>query len=109
VLSNPIRLAIALYLLPREGAYFAKIARDLGLTRGNLRHHLDRLIEEGIIEEKIVFRNRPRKYISLTLKGAEELARMLGILEKITANHEEYRQEKNSRVDMQETDRSTCI
>jgi DNA-binding MarR family transcriptional regulator len=91
VLSNPIRLAIALYLLPRKGAYFTKIAVDLGLTRGNLRHHLDRLIQEGIIEEKIVFSNRPRKYVSLTLKGAEELARILRILEKITAEHGEYR------------------
>ncbi len=72
-LANPVRLAIALYLLPREGAYFTTIAEALGLTPGNLRHHLNVLLKEGIIVEKYVLLGRPQKYIALTRRGAQEL------------------------------------
>ncbi len=82
-LSNPIRLAIALYLLPRKGAYFTAIAEALGLTRGNLRHHLNMMLKQGLVEEKYVLSNRPRKYISLTTKGAKELSKILSLLSKL--------------------------
>ncbi len=82
-LSNPVRLAIALYLLPRKGAYFTTIAEALGLTRGNLRHHLNMMLKQGLVEEKYVLSNRPRKYISLTTKGAKELSKILSLLNKL--------------------------
>ena len=82
-LGNPVRLAIALYLLPRKGAYFTVIAEALGLTKGNLRHHLNIMLKQGLIEEKYVLSNRPRKYISLTTKGAVELNKILNLLEKL--------------------------
>ena len=82
-LSNPVRLAIALYLLPRKGAYFTTIAEALGLTRGNLRHHLNMMLKQGLIEEKYVLSNRPRKYISLTTKGAKELNKILSLLNRL--------------------------
>lgn len=82
-LSNPVRLAIALYLLPRKGAYFTTIAEALGLTRGNLRHHLNMMLKQGLVEEKFVLSNRPRKYVSLTTKGAKELSKILSLLNKL--------------------------
>ncbi len=82
-LGNPVRLAVALYLLPRKGAYFTAIAKALGLTKGNLRHHLNIMLKQGLIEEKYVLSNRPRKYISLTTKGAVELNKILNLLEKL--------------------------
>ncbi len=85
-LGNPVRLAIALYLLPRKGAYFITIAKALGLTRGNLRHHLNIMLKQGLIEEKYVLSNRPRKYISLTTRGAKELNKILNLLDKLLRN-----------------------
>ncbi len=82
-LSNPTRLAIALYLLPRRGAYFITIAKDLGLTPGNLRYHLDSMIRDGLVEEKYVFGERPRKYIQLTVKGSMEVKRILELLKTL--------------------------
>ncbi len=82
-LANPVRLAIALYLLPRRGAYFSSIAHALGVTPGNSRHHLNVLIEHGIVEEKYVFSNRPRKLIVLTMKGAQELNKILKLLKSV--------------------------
>ncbi len=82
-LGNPVRLAIALYLLPRKGAYFTTIAEALGLTKGNLRHHLNIMLKRDLIEEKYVLSNRPRKYVSLTIKGARELNRVLNLLNRL--------------------------
>ena len=76
-LGNPVRLAIALYLLPRRGAYFATIAKALGLSHGNLRHHLNVMLQYGLIEERYVIDKRPRKLIILTMKGARELNKVL--------------------------------
>ena len=87
-LANPVRLAIALYLLPRRGAYFSSIARALGITPGNLRHHLNVLIEHGLVEERYVFSNRPRKLIVLTMKGAQELNTVLRLLKKMLVESE---------------------
>ncbi|NPA96682.1 MAG: helix-turn-helix transcriptional regulator [Crenarchaeota archaeon] len=88
-LANPVRLAIALYLLPRRGAYFSSIARALGITPGNLRHHLNVLIRHGIVEEKHVFSERPRKLITLTSRGAEELSKVLRLLKKLAEGSSE--------------------
>ena len=84
-LGNPVRLAIALYLLPRQGAYFATIAEALGLSPGNLRHHLNVMQRHGLIEEKYVIDKRPRKLIALTMKGARELNRILCAFNKLLA------------------------
>ncbi len=76
-LGNPVRLAIALYLLPRRGAYFASIAKTLGLSHGNLRHHLNVMLQHGLIEERHVIDKQPRKLVRLTMKGARELNKVL--------------------------------
>ena len=81
-LLHPVRLAIALYLLPREGAYLSDIAKALGITFGNLRYHLDTLAQHGYIEERIVFRERPRKLVRLTPRGAEELRKIMETLRR---------------------------
>jgi len=81
-LLHPVRLAVALYLLPREGAYLSDIAKALGITFGNLRYHLDAMAQHGYIEEKVVFRDRPRKLIRLTPKGAEELRKIMSLLKR---------------------------
>jgi len=90
-LANPVRLTIALYLLPREGACFKTIAEALGLTPGNLRHHLNVLRKEGMIEEKYILRGRPRKYIVLTRKGACELEKVMNILKNMFENRRNTR------------------
>ncbi|MCE4600108.1 MAG: helix-turn-helix domain-containing protein [Desulfurococcales archaeon] len=82
-LGNPVRLAIALYLLPRQAAYFSTIAKALGLSPGNLRHHLNVMLQHDLIEEKYVIEERPRKLIILTMKGARELNKVLVAFNKL--------------------------
>ncbi len=93
-LGNPIRLAIALYLLPRQGAYFSSIAKALGLSHGNLRHHLNVMLQHGLIEERYVIDKRPRKLIILTMKGARELNKILSAFNTLISSSQGAETEK---------------
>lgn len=92
-LGNPVRLAIALYLLPRRGAYFATIAKALGLSPGNLRHHLNVMLQHGLVEEKYVIEERPRKLVILTLKGARELNKIVNAFNDMISRSQANRAE----------------
>jgi len=52
VLMNPIRRAIVEYLRVNQGAHMRQISRDLGISLGSLRWHLDVLERKGIVREK---------------------------------------------------------
>lgn len=71
-LGNPIRLAIMLYLLPRERALFRDILEVLEVTPGNLDSHLKALEKAGYVEVYKVFADRPRTAVKITEKGAME-------------------------------------
>ncbi|AMQ18760.1 transcriptional regulator [Thermococcus peptonophilus] len=71
-LGNPIRLAIMLYLLPRERALFRDLLEVIEVTPGNLDSHLKALEREGYVEVFKVIADRPRTAVRITEKGASE-------------------------------------
>ncbi len=79
-LGNPTRLAIALYLLPRERATFAGLRKALKLTPGNLEFHLRALEEAGIVKTYYGFGKRPRKFVEITDEGVAELEKVMKVL-----------------------------
>ncbi|WP_457742934.1 transcriptional regulator [Thermococcus sp.] len=83
VLGNPIRLAIVLYLLPREKALFKELLEVLEVTPGNLDSHLKTLEKAGYVKIYKVIADRPRTAVKITEKGAEETGRYLGALKRI--------------------------
>ncbi|BAD86015.1 predicted transcription regulator, ArsR family [Thermococcus kodakarensis KOD1] len=82
VLGNPIRLAIMLYLLPRERALFRDLLEVLEVTPGNLDSHLKTLEREGYVEVFKIIADRPRTAVKITDRGAEETGKYLKALKK---------------------------
>ncbi len=82
-LGNPIRLAIMLYLLPRERVLFRDLLGVLDVTPGNLDSHLKTLERAGYVEIYKVIADRPRTAVRITEKGAEETAEYLRTLREI--------------------------
>ncbi|WP_457742289.1 transcriptional regulator [Thermococcus sp.] len=82
-LGNPTRLAIALYLLPRERTTFASLRKALKLTPGNLEFHLRALEEARIVKIYYGFGKRPRKFVEITDEGVVELEKVLKVLRGI--------------------------
>jgi len=85
-LGNPTRLAIALYLLPKERTTFTDLRKVLKLTPGNLEFHLRALEEAGIIRTYYGFGRRPRKFIEITEDGVRELREALRILREVVGD-----------------------
>ncbi|EHR79695.1 ArsR family transcriptional regulator [Thermococcus litoralis DSM 5473] len=83
VLGNPIRLAIMLYLLPRERALFRDLLEVLEVTPGNLDSHLRVLEKAGYVKLKKVFSDRPRTAVEITQKGAQETGKYLRLLREV--------------------------
>lgn len=50
--QHPTRRRILDYLLAIPGDHFRSIARNLGLSIGEARHHLDALIRAGLVTER---------------------------------------------------------
>ena len=82
VLGNPVRLAIVLYLLPRERALFKDLQVVLKLTPGNLDSHLRALERAGYVEVYKVFADRPRTAVRITEKGAVEARNYMRVLKE---------------------------
>ncbi len=82
-LGNPIRLAIMLYLLPRERVLFRDLLGVLDVTPGNLDSHLKTLERAGYVEIYKVIADRPRTAVRITEKGAGETAEYLRTLREI--------------------------
>ncbi|ASJ06236.1 transcriptional regulator [Thermococcus pacificus] len=81
-LGNPARLAIMLYLLPRERALFRDILEVLELTPGNLDSHLKALEKAGYIKVYKIIADRPRTAVKVTEKGAMETAKYMRALKE---------------------------
>ena len=73
----PARLAILLYLLVKEEAFFTDLVEALDLTPGNLWSHLKRLENEGYIVIKHIITDRPRIVIRLSSKGYKEIMNLV--------------------------------
>ncbi len=82
-LGNPIRLAIALYLLSRERAMFMDMVRALNLTPGNLGFHLREMEKRGIVKTYYRIGKRPTKFVELTDVGVQELENVMAILREV--------------------------
>ncbi len=80
ILGNPTRLAIMLYLLPRDRVLFKDLLGVLELTPGNLDSHLRALQTAGYVEVYKVIADRPRTAVRITEKGAEETGKYLRTL-----------------------------
>ncbi|MBN2334794.1 transcriptional regulator [Candidatus Bathyarchaeota archaeon] len=74
-----------LYLHRRVG--FTELQRLLGVTPGNLDHHLRKLVEAGYVKTSHVLDWRPLKVVEITSVGAEAFrdyaAGMRELLEQI--------------------------
>ncbi len=82
-LSNPIRLAIALYLLSRERAMFMDMVRALNLTPGNLEFHLREMERRGVVKTYYRIGKRPTKFAELTEVGVHELEKVMAVLREV--------------------------
>ncbi|WP_297476702.1 transcriptional regulator [Thermococcus sp.] len=86
VLGNPTRLAIMLYLLPRDRVLFKELLSVLDLTPGNLDSHLKALEKAGYVELYKVFADRPRTAVRITEKGAEETGKYFRALKNVLSS-----------------------
>lgn len=69
-IHSPARLAILAYLAAVDSVDFMFLMRQVGLTRGNLSSHLNKLEEAGYISVKKEFVEKiPRTLIRLTAEG----------------------------------------
>ncbi|WP_297488684.1 transcriptional regulator [Thermococcus sp.] len=82
VLGNPTRLAVMLYLLPRDRVLFKELLSVLELTPGNLDSHLRALEKAGYVKVYKVFADRPRTAVRITDEGARRTMEYLKALRK---------------------------
>ena len=70
LVHEPARLMVLAYLYVTEGADFTFLARQVGLTLGNLSSHIAKLEEAGYVEVVKSFKDkRPHTMIRLTTAG----------------------------------------
>ena len=73
LIHEPARLMILSYLYIAAGADFTFLARQTGLTLGNLSSHVTKLEEAGYVEVEKRFKGkRPNTLLRLTDKGRAE-------------------------------------
>ena len=74
IIHTPARLALMMFLLPREKAVFTEIQEALGLTAGNLSSHIKKLeINEFIEVQKAFVKAKPTTIIYITSKGLKAM------------------------------------
>ncbi len=83
VLIDRYRLAIMLYLSLRDKARFKDIADGLGLSAGNLAHHLKILEEKGYVKVDKIWKDLRGRVISLTPEGHAALVSFLSKLREV--------------------------
>ncbi|MFW9918270.1 MAG: tetratricopeptide repeat protein [Candidatus Thorarchaeota archaeon] len=80
-LLNPIRLAIMKTLLIHYRIPFSELQSILGVTKGRLNHHLETLVEAGLIEQRYEFiETAPRSVFYLRPEGVESYQRLQNLL-----------------------------
>ena len=80
VLLDKHRLAIMLYLALKEKARFKEITEGLGISAGNLAHHLKILEEKNYIKIDKVWKDLRARIISITPEGRTSLNQLLSRL-----------------------------
>jgi DNA-binding MarR family transcriptional regulator len=75
LVHEPARLMILAYLFVTDSADFVFLARQTGLTLGNLSSHVSKLEEAGYVEVQKSFRGkRPNTQLRLTGPGRKAFA-----------------------------------
>jgi len=75
IIHEPARLRIMMILAGLEQADFTFLVTTLGLTRGNLNRHIDKLESAGYLKVKRSFKDKVRNTsYQLTQKGSKALA-----------------------------------
>ena len=72
IFSAQHRFTIMFLLYLHEKAGFTELQRLLGVTPGNLDHHLRKLAEVGYVKTRHVLDWRPLKVVESTSLGAKE-------------------------------------
>lgn len=88
IFSAQQRFTIMLLLYLHKSAGFTELQKLLGLTPGNLDHHLRKLEEVGYIKTRHILDWRPLKVIEITKTGAmsfrEYAVSLRQLLEQVT-------------------------
>ncbi len=75
IIHEPTRLRIMMILAGLEQADFTFLVTTLGLTRGNLNRHMEKLESAGYLKVKRSFKGKVRNTsYQLTQKGSKALA-----------------------------------
>ena len=75
IIHEPARLRIMMILSGLEQADFSFLVTTLGLTRGNLNRHMEKLESAGYLKVKRSFKGKVRNTsYQLTQKGSKALA-----------------------------------
>ena len=75
IIHEPARLRIMMILAGLEQADFSFLVTTLGLTRGNLNRHIEKLESAGYLKVKRSFKGKVRNTsYQLTQKGSKTLA-----------------------------------
>ncbi|HID05146.1 MAG TPA: ArsR family transcriptional regulator [Aigarchaeota archaeon] len=83
ILFDRHRLAIMLYLSIKGRARFKEISEGLGLSPGNLAHHLKMLEERNYVRVDKVWRDLRARVVSLTPEGVAALSSLLSRLRRL--------------------------
>jgi DNA-binding transcriptional ArsR family regulator len=88
VIHEPARLRIAMILSALDRADFNFLVSTLGLTKGNLNSHMDRLEQAGYVEVLKRFRGKlPYTEYRLTKSGRKALDQYWSALDQIRATN----------------------
>lgn len=74
IIHTPARLALMMFLIPKEKATFTEIQAALDLTAGNLSSHVKKLETNEFIEvQKAFVKAKPTTIIYITEKGLKAI------------------------------------
>ncbi len=92
IIHEPARLRIMMILSGLEQADFNFLLMTLGLTRGNLSRHVEKLEYAGYLKVKKSFKGKiPNTSYQLTQKGSKALAQYWANLDAVRRLSRTYR------------------
>ena len=87
IIHTPARLALMMFLLPREKAVFTEIQNALELTAGNLSSHIKKLEANQFIEvQKAFIKAKPTTIIYITAKGLKAMQQYATLVSDVLGN-----------------------
>lgn len=88
IIHEPARLRIAMILSAVDRADFNFLVSTLGLTKGNLNSHMNRLERAGYVDVYKTFRGKlPYTEYALTLAGRDALDEYWSALDQVRATN----------------------